>query len=756
MRAPLLRLTCALVSLAVCTSQALPLAVAGGRFIRSPNNPAVYWQPEWPGRNDTKYHLTSCTLCANAPNLCVVMVSNVPDFCACARERCRSLSSCDLPRPTLNPPPAAPAFPADIDRLFNSTRSFDCSWLPPQLTGYQPGAPAPRLGLDARNSGNTPGVSFPLTGAGATLAWSYQTGALISATPAIDAGGAVYIGSTDGWLYAFNASTVAPGAVSGAAQLLWRFNAGGPIRTTPSIGNNRYLYFGSSAGVFALNLSSTPLLARAPQLAWSFNDSGAIGAVVSSIAIDPSTNTYVGLGTTTGQCYFGSQNGFLYGLDCRTGYRRWRTSTRLGGGANATGVSSSPLVFNGMVIIGAESGYVLACNSSNGTVVWSFLTGSQITASPVLDASGFIYIGAWNGQVYKLNAMGGRLAWQYNTNGIQIENMGAVTSSAYFFGSNACAFYQLLPATGALTRLLAVGQPGWFNNPPVVDANGVVFSGMGAAACRVNAWNASSGAAVFNVTISMAITNAGVALSAGGMFFFGSAGGVFHAYAPASPSASPSPTASGTASGTLTPPGTPAGTGSGTAAATASVTSGASASGTGSRTVTATLTATTTASGTANATASASAAATATASVSTAATLSPSGSASFASPDATPSLSFFASASPSASATLSRGASSSASLTADASPSAAPAGTAGSPAPASSASPSTSLGASAAASASLSPGASASAIASATAAITPTPTASPPSAASSSRRACPAATSSPSPRTARSGTSPCG
>jgi outer membrane protein assembly factor BamB len=58
----------------------------------------------------------------------------------------------------------------------------------------------------------------------------------VVSSPAVDAAGLVYVGSTDGFLYCFN-----PGP-SGGAQVRWRLSLGGPVWSSPAIGRDGALY----------------------------------------------------------------------------------------------------------------------------------------------------------------------------------------------------------------------------------------------------------------------------------------------------------------------------------------------------------------------------------------------------------------------------------------------------------------------------------------------------------------------------------
>jgi len=98
--------------------------------------------------------------------------------------------------------------------------------------------------------GSTDGRAYAFDAATGKLAWAHQTGSYVYSSPAVTAvpglGPTVYIGSYDGTMYALS-------AYSGAVR--WAFHAGGRISGSPTI-LGRILYFADLGRhqTFALNL----------------------------------------------------------------------------------------------------------------------------------------------------------------------------------------------------------------------------------------------------------------------------------------------------------------------------------------------------------------------------------------------------------------------------------------------------------------------------------------------------------------------
>lgn len=76
-----------------------------------------------------------------------------------------------------------------------------------------------------------PGPSVPV------LKWTFQTGGRIDAAPAIS-GGRIYVGSSDGNLYALNSQGL----------VIWKLHTDCPINTTPAIGSDGTIYLGAALG----------------------------------------------------------------------------------------------------------------------------------------------------------------------------------------------------------------------------------------------------------------------------------------------------------------------------------------------------------------------------------------------------------------------------------------------------------------------------------------------------------------------------
>lgn len=271
--------------------------------------------------------------------------------------------------------------------------------------------------------------------------WQYPTGAELTSSPAVSAGGHVIFGSNDGAVYALNAD----------GTLKWRAATGDAIDlASPAIGADGTVYLGSTDG-FLYALDGTTGSRK-----WRLTAASALSA---SPAVAPDGTVYVRDDTTL---YAISTNG--------TPVRKW--SFPLPGGTY-----SSPAVgAQGTVYVGATGGTLYAI-APDGTQRWVFTGDSDIYTSPAIGADGSIYFASLNGTVYALTSSGS-LRWSWSTGSTQ----GGITSSLALGGDGTLYFgtydHQLraLSDSGVLKWSFALGDECRASSPAVA-ADGTVYIG---------------------------------------------------------------------------------------------------------------------------------------------------------------------------------------------------------------------------------------------------------------------------------------
>ena len=163
--------------------------------------------------------------------------------------------------------------------------------------------------------------------------WSYLTSGAVLGTPAVF-NGTVYVGSEDGTLYALDADT---------GKLRWRFENTDTFFATPLI-HDGVIYAPSQDGyIYALDERTGALFWRASAL---------ISATVSSTSSSTLTQSV----TIYRNVVFAANEDTLFAFDTRHGTLRWRYTPVAGGEL------STPIISNGLVLIGADNQHVYAVN----------------------------------------------------------------------------------------------------------------------------------------------------------------------------------------------------------------------------------------------------------------------------------------------------------------------------------------------------------------------------------------------------------
>ena len=330
--------------------------------------------------------------------------------------------------------------------------------------------------FDDTNSGFNPyeNVLNASNVSGLVEKWRFPTHAPIYGSPAI-AGGVVYAGSTDQYVYALNAATgkmawrvpvsyvsSAPAVANGMVYVstggpvvaldartgarVWTFHTyRGGFVSSPTVSNG-VVYVGSeaTATLFALNANTGKEL-------WSFVSSNQIGsspAVVDGVV-------YICVGDFN-----------LYALDAATGDELWSFP--------ADSYTSSPAVVDGVVYIEGFDGTVRAVEASTGAELWAFPTGATISGSAAV-AGGVVYVGSDNGILYAVDAATGIERWRFDAGHSFVGSPVAAADVVYAMSLDD-TLYALNAANG--TNLWSVPMQSWFvGDPSPAVANGILYVG---------------------------------------------------------------------------------------------------------------------------------------------------------------------------------------------------------------------------------------------------------------------------------------
>ncbi len=298
---------------------------------------------------------------------------------------------------------------------------------------------SPALGPDGTiYIGSTDGYLYAVSPQN-ILRWRYETGALIRFSPAIGADGTVYFGSDDHYAY----------AVSPDGALRWRYDVGTYVSQSPAIGGDGTVYF-SAGDLFAFEPAGT--LKKQYPIRWGVAGSPAIGAdgtlyfgsydSVLAVNADGSSKWRCRVGGfpgpaaigADGTIYVGSRDSGLYAVN-PGGTAKWRCplsgETRI---EPAIGV-------DGTVYIGSTAGRLYAVHP-DGTAWWNYATGGAIWSTPAVAADGTLYFGSDDGYVYALNP-DGSLKWKYLIGDAVKSSPAIADNGVMYVGSSDYSLYAL-------------------------------------------------------------------------------------------------------------------------------------------------------------------------------------------------------------------------------------------------------------------------------------------------------------------------
>jgi len=263
--------------------------------------------------------------------------------------------------------------------------------------------------------------------------WKYATGGGVGASPTAADGMAVF-GSTDNVIYSVDLMD---------GYLVWTAATKGRVFST-AVAQFGHIFVGSDDGnLYAIH-------SRSGRKAWEYAaDSG----IRSRPYVDDDLvifSCYVGLVyaltlsrelkwrfrarrgilaspvLSEGLVLIGSLDWNFYALDSRSGMTAWKYRT---GGA----IASTAAICDDLVIFGSADGYIYALQPSDGRMVWRYRTEGQVTGS-VTFYEGAVYVGGVDGALYCLDAQAGILRWRYQTDGA-ITGAPFAEDGVIYFGS---------------------------------------------------------------------------------------------------------------------------------------------------------------------------------------------------------------------------------------------------------------------------------------------------------------------------------
>jgi len=216
--------------------------------------------------------------------------------------------------------------------------------------------------------------------------WRFPHGPFFS-SPVV-AAGVVYVGGTDGNVYAIDA---------GSGRERWHVATGSAIHSSAAVADG-VVYIGSDNGhLYAIDTTTG-------QTRWRVR----LGdRVPSSPVVDPDV---IYISSINGAHEVGDRAGYLYAINTADGRIRWRIALGAWG-------PSAPAMLAGTVYVGAADGELYAIDAASGHPRWRVNTGDGVSSGPAV-ARGIVYVGsvvnAIEGRFSALDAANGRELWRFD------------------------------------------------------------------------------------------------------------------------------------------------------------------------------------------------------------------------------------------------------------------------------------------------------------------------------------------------------
>jgi len=292
-----------------------------------------------------------------------------------------------------------------------------------------------------------------------SVKWRFTTHAKFFSSPTVS-GNAVYIGASNGHLYAVRLDDGAP---------IWDFATKGAINSTPAIAGGSVFFASRDGNIYALD-------ARTGAKPWSFATGGerrftapGIHGITPKHELmpDPFDVFLSSPAVAGGIVYAGSGDHNVYALDAATGELRWKFAT-------GNVVHASPAVADGTVFIGSWDRYLYALDARSGALKWKFETGDDreiynqvgIAGSAAI-GGGMVYFGCRDSKFYALDERSGRLVWKHDEHGSWVVSTPALDgNSVYYTTSDERRFWALDARTGAERFSVAYGAYA-FSSPAI-------------------------------------------------------------------------------------------------------------------------------------------------------------------------------------------------------------------------------------------------------------------------------------------------
>jgi outer membrane protein assembly factor BamB len=261
-------------------------------------------------------------------------------------------------------------------------------------------------------------------------------------------------------------------------RLAWHFDAGAPVNASPAIADG-VAYVASTAGtVDAVDLANGGLLWSWTSPAAVLDGSPAVNTTAKLVYVGGDDGNLTALSITTGQpvwtdalgghvaapvfaagaVYATSSSGRVEAVDQSNGTVLWQDTF-------SVGIPAGPSLNRTahVLVVGLANGNVTALNATTGATLWSYATGGAIVAAATI-SGGTVYVGSSDHSIYALSQAKGTKLWSYATGGV-VADTGALSahytggSLVLLIGSDDGNLYELYASSGLLKMTEAYHSP---------------------------------------------------------------------------------------------------------------------------------------------------------------------------------------------------------------------------------------------------------------------------------------------------------
>jgi outer membrane protein assembly factor BamB len=136
-------------------------------------------------------------------------------------------------------------------------------------------------------------------------------------------------------------------------------------------------------------------------------------------------------------------------------------------------VVGSPVVYDGIVYVGARSGSIYALNAYTGELIWDYSSDDWVDAAPAV-SSGTVYAAGRDGRLYALNRLTGEMLWWAQLGAPSVSSPLVLNGRVYVgCGAPSKKVRAFDAATGALLWEKQAAQP--VDSAPSTDGAGIYF-----------------------------------------------------------------------------------------------------------------------------------------------------------------------------------------------------------------------------------------------------------------------------------------